>query len=67
MRTVGIVLLIIGVVGTLVFGIQAFQDTETFSFLGINIGVSGANWSPVIISGAILVVGAVLMGLSKKY
>jgi hypothetical protein len=67
MRTAGIVLLIIGVVGTLVFGIQAFQDTETFSFLGINIGVSGANWSPVIISGAILVVGAVLMGLSKKY
>jgi hypothetical protein len=67
MRTVGIVLLIIGVVGTLVFGIQAFQDTETFSFLGIDIGVSGANWSPVIISGVILVVGAVLMGLSKKY
>ena len=66
MRTAGIVLLIIGLVGTLVFGIQAFQDTETFSFLGIDIGVSGANWSPVIISGAILVVGAVLAGLSKK-
>ncbi|MFA6404148.1 MAG: hypothetical protein WCX31_21360 [Salinivirgaceae bacterium] len=66
MRIAGIVLLIIGLVGTLVFGIQAFQDTETFSFLGINIGVSGANWSPVIISGVILLVGFILMSLSKK-
>jgi hypothetical protein len=66
MRTAGIVLLIIGIVGTLVFGIQAFQDTETFSFLGIDIGVSSANWTPVIISGVILVAGIVLTSMSRK-
>lgn len=66
MRIAGIVLLILGIVGTLVFGIQAFQDTETFSFLGIDIGVSGANWTPVIISVVILVVGIVLMSSSKR-
>lgn len=43
MQISGIVLLILGLVGTLVFGIQAIQETETFSFLGIDIGVSGAN------------------------
>lgn len=66
MRTTGIVLLILGIVGTLIFGIQAIQETETFSFLGIDIGVSGANWTPVIISAVVLVVGIVLMSLSKK-
>jgi hypothetical protein len=66
MRIVGIVLLIIGIVGTLVFGIQAIQDTETFRFLGIDIGVSTANWSPVIISAVILVIGIALTIISKR-
>ena len=66
MRTTGIVLLILGIVGALVFGIQAIQETETFSFLGIDIGVSSANWTPVIISAVILVVGIVLMVSSKR-
>lgn len=66
MRIVGIVLLILGIVGILVFGIQAMQDTESFSFLGINIGVSSANWTPVIISAIIFVIGIVLVSLNKK-
>ena len=66
MRTAGIVLLIIGIVGLLVFGIQTIQDTETFSFLGMDIGVSQANWTPVILSGIIFVIGVVLMSLDKR-
>jgi hypothetical protein len=66
MRTAGIILLVIGIVGTLVFGIQAIQDTETFSFLGIDIGVSSANWTPVIVSAVFLLVGIVLMSMNKK-
>lgn len=66
MKTAGIVLLIIGIVGTLIFGIQAFQDTETFSFLGIDIGVSSANWTPVIVSAVVLVIGLVLMSSGKR-
>jgi len=66
MKTAGIVLLIIGIIGTLVFGIQALQDTETFTFLGLDIGVSSANWTPVIISGVVLVAGLILMFTAKK-
>ncbi|MDZ7742859.1 MAG: transglycosylase [Bacteroidota bacterium] len=66
MRPAGIVLIILGILGALIFGIQAIQDTETFSFLGIDIGVSGANWTPVIISVIVLVIGIVLMSLSKR-
>ncbi len=66
MKTAGIVLLIIGMACTLIFGVQAIQDTETFSFLGIDIGVSDANWTPVIISVVVLIIGIVLMSLNKK-
>lgn len=66
MRIAGIVLLILGIIGTLIFGIQAMQDTETFSFLGINIGVSGADWTPVIISAVVAALGVVLMVFSKR-
>ena len=66
MRTAGIVLLIIGIAGMVVFGIQTIQQTETFSFLGIDIGVSQANWTPVIVSAIIFVIGIVLMSLSKR-
>ena len=66
MRTAGIVLLILGIAGTLVFGIQAIQQTETFSLFGIDIGVSQANWTPVIVSAIVLVAGIVLMSIDKR-
>lgn len=66
MRIAGIVLLILGIAGILVFGIQAIQDTETFSFLGIDIGVSSANWTPVIVSSIFFVIGIVLVSTNKK-
>ena len=66
MRTAGIVFSILGIVGTLVFGIQAIQQTETFSFFGIDIGISQANWTPVIVSAIILVIGIVMMSFGKR-
>lgn len=66
MKTVGIVLLILGAIGTVVFGIQAMQDSESFSFLGMDIAVSTANWTPVIISVILLVVGLVMTSRGKK-
>jgi hypothetical protein len=60
MRTVGIVLLVLGLIGLIVFGIQAMQDSESFSFLGMDIAVSTANWTPVIVSGIVAVVGLIL-------
>lgn len=66
MKTLGIILLILGAIGTLVFGIQAMQDSESVSFLGLDIAVSSANWTPVIISVVLLVVGAVMTSTAKK-
>lgn len=66
MKTIGIILLILGLIGTVVFGIQAAQDSETFSFLGLDIGVSSANWTPVIVSAVVLIIGVVLTARGKK-
>ncbi len=66
MKTLGIILLLLGAVGTIVFGLQAMQDSESFSFLGMDIAVSTANWTPVIISAVILLVGVVLTTRRKS-
>ena len=66
MRTAGIILVIIGAIGTLITGIQAIQDSETFSLFGLDIGVSSANWTPLIISVAILIIGVVMMRSGKR-
>lgn len=66
MKTIGIVILIIGIIGTILFGIQAIQDSESFSFLGLDVGVSSANWTPLIVSVIVLLVGALLYGKGKK-
>jgi hypothetical protein len=59
MRTFGIILIILGLIGAILFGIQALNDSETFNFLGLDIAVSSANWTPVIISGVVAVIGIV--------
>lgn len=65
MKTAGIVLFVIGLIATIIFGIQAIQQTETVKFLGFDIGVSSANWTPLIISGIVLVIGIVMMSVKK--
>lgn len=66
MKSIGTILVILGALGTIVFGIQALQDSESFSFLGMDIAVSSANWTPVIISVILLVVGLVMTFRGKK-
>ncbi len=66
MRTAGIILSILGAIGTLVFGIQAIGDSESFNFLGVDIAVSTANWTPVIISAILLIIGIFMLATSSK-
>jgi hypothetical protein len=66
MKTAGIILLVLGIIGTLIFGIQAVNDSESFSILGIDVAVSSANWTPVIISVIVLIIGLVMTMRSRK-
>jgi len=66
MKIAGIILLVLGVIGTLVFGINAIGDSESFSLLGVDVALSSANWTPLIISALVLVSGIVLTASAKK-
>lgn len=66
MKIAGIVLLILGIIGVVIFGIQAMNDSESFNVLGAEVAVSTANWTPVIVSGVVLIIGIILMAARKK-
>ncbi|MBN2636702.1 MAG: transglycosylase [Prolixibacteraceae bacterium] len=66
MKIFGTILLVIGLIGTIVFGIQAANNSETFSVLGLDVAVSEANWTPVIVSVVITVIGIVVLLLKNK-
>ncbi|TVR76219.1 MAG: hypothetical protein EA412_14115 [Chitinophagaceae bacterium] len=65
MKKAGIILLIIGVIGLAYFGYEAMQESESFEFLGAEVAVTTANWTPVIISGVIALVGLIIF-LARK-
>ena len=66
MKAAGIILLVIGLIGTIVFGLQAIQDSENFNLFGMDIAVSKADWTPLIISGSVLLLGLIITFLKKK-
>lgn len=66
MKIAGIILFIIGLAGVIIFGLQALNNSETFSFLGIDMAVSSANWTPVIVSGVVMIIGFVMSVVKKK-
>jgi hypothetical protein len=66
MRKTGFVVLIIGLIGLVYFGYEALQASESFSFLGMDVAVSEADWTPVIFSGVVLVIGIILVVVGKK-
>jgi hypothetical protein len=66
MKNAGIILLVLGVIGLIIFGIDAWQQSESFNVAGIDVAVSRANWTPVIVSGVVAFVGAVFMFFYRK-
>lgn len=61
MKILGIILTILGLVGCVYFGIQAMNDSESVSLLGMDIAVSTADWAPLIVSAVVAVAGMLIM------
>ena len=66
MKIVGLVLLILGLIGVVYFGIQAIDQSESFNVFGTDVAVSSANWTPLIVSGIVLIIGIILRNTSKN-
>ncbi|HLW08608.1 MAG TPA: hypothetical protein VKY45_13705 [Marinilabiliaceae bacterium] len=61
MKNLGFILLIVGLIGLVYFGYQAYQDSESFNAFGVSVAVSKADWLPVILSALVALVGYVFM------
>jgi NO-binding membrane sensor protein with MHYT domain len=66
MKQIGITLLIIGIIGLAYFGYEALQQSESIEILGADIAVSTADWTPVIISGALALIGLIMLVVRKS-
>lgn len=49
--------MILGIVGIVFFGLQAINDSESFKLFGLDVAVSKANWTPLIVSAVVTVIG----------
>lgn len=66
MKIAGTILIVLGIIGLLVFGIQAINQSEHVELFGIQLAASSANWTPVIISGLVTIAGIILAAMGRK-
>ena len=65
MKVISKILIAAGIIGVIYFGIKAINQSESFELLGMDVAVSQADWTPLIASGLVLIVG-VILGLVRK-
>lgn len=65
MKILGVIILVIGLVGLVFFGIEALNESESFSLFGVDVAVSSANWTPVIVSAVVAIIGFFIMRKGK--
>lgn len=65
-KSIGIVLTLVGLVATVITGMNAMDQSESFSVFGADVVISQADYTPVIISVVVLIIGVVLWAGSKK-
>lgn len=66
MKYIGYLFTIGGVVGVIYTAINYINESDTFSFLGIDVAVSKGDPMPVIISAIILIAGLLIVRASKN-
>jgi hypothetical protein len=66
MKTLGIVVVILGIIGTLVFGIQAMNRSESLNLFGNEIIISTISWLPITVSIVLLIGGILLLAFTQK-
>ncbi|WPP49890.1 hypothetical protein [Catalinimonas niigatensis] len=65
-KGIGIILTLLGLIATIITGMQVADDSDSFSIFGADVVVSQANYTPLIISVAVLVIGVILWTSSRK-
>jgi hypothetical protein len=66
MKTLGIVIVILGIIGTIVFGIQAMNRSQSLNIFGNEIVISSISWLPITVSIILLFGGILLLAFAQK-
>ena len=66
MKTLGIIIVILGIIGTFVFGIQAMNRSQSLNIFGNEIVISSISWLPITVSIILLIVGILLLAFAQK-
>lgn len=64
-KLIGVVLFVAGLVASLIFGWDVYQNTESLNILGSKITLSQADWTPFIVSLGVMLLGIILI-VSQK-
>lgn len=65
MKHIGTIIALFGLIGMIYYGYEYFQDSETFSVLGIDIAASTGDYTPILISAIVFLGGLVVRKYTK--
>jgi hypothetical protein len=65
MRAFGIILIAGGLGATIAFIMRAIENSETFKLFDMQISTSIANWLPVLVSLAFIIIGIIFTRVGK--
>ena len=66
MKTLGSILLVVGLLALTITGINYINDSKSFNLIGFDVTVSKGNIIPVLVSGFVFIVGLVLLVSRRK-
>jgi len=66
MKILGIVIVVLGLIGTFAFGIQAMNRTHSLNIFGNEIAFSSVSWLPITVSIVLLIGGILLLASAQK-
>lgn len=65
-NTIGSILAAGGMLGIIYYGYQYLQDSESFEAFGADVAISTGDYTPIIISAVVMLVGIVISKLNFK-
>ncbi len=65
-KTIGGILTAGGLIGIIFYGYQYFQNSDSFEAFGADVAISTGDYTPIIISAVVLIVGIVISKFNFK-
>ncbi|MDR9419776.1 hypothetical protein [Gracilimonas sp.] len=65
-ETIGNILTVGGLLGMIYYGYNYYQESESFEVFGADVAVSTGDYTPIIISGVVMLAGIAITKINFK-